>query len=267
MELYLSDEVWVKLTSLVNDFFKILLDGQIKLASFLLHKMQQWLYFLTSEVEPRIQVVNHSVFKNTHVQNIENKDACMKSFTCQSYRRILQVEKKSGKQAILLALFNNDADGCFTWHALLRDLSVIDFFLQGEITDKAINEAGFPLAISIHPTHCLGIMTWVPGGIKHHHTVSSNEVHPQATRSKKIIKQTRVETGWRHVHQGISGKKERRGLYLVERRKTQAALFSGSLNWLISRSLSEADVLPSSPEDKCVIVSLTETYNTLDHLQ
>lgn len=62
MGLYLSDEVWVKLTSLVHDLFKILLDGQIKLASFLFHKMQQWLYFLTSEVETRIQVVNHSVF-------------------------------------------------------------------------------------------------------------------------------------------------------------------------------------------------------------
>lgn len=35
--------------------------------------------------------------------------------------------------------------------------------------------------------------------------------------------------------------------YLVERRKTQAEVLDGSLNWLISLSLSEAVVLPSSP--------------------
>lgn len=35
--------------------------------------------------------------------------------------------------------------------------------------------------------------------------------------------------------------------HLVDSRKTQAEVLDGSLNWLISRSLSEAAVLPSSP--------------------
>lgn len=35
--------------------------------------------------------------------------------------------------------------------------------------------------------------------------------------------------------------------HLVDSRKTQAEVLDGSLNWLISRSLSEAVVLPSSP--------------------
>lgn len=37
--------------------------------------------------------------------------------------------------------------------------------------------------------------------------------------------------------------------HLVESKKTHVVVFSGSLNWLISRSRSEADVLPSSPAD------------------
>lgn len=36
-------------------------------------------------------------------------------------------------------------------------------------------------------------------------------------------------------------------IYLVDSRKTQAEVLAGSLNWLISLSLSEAVVLPSSP--------------------
>lgn len=44
----------------------------------------------------------------------------------------------------------------------------------------------------------------------------------------------------------------------MERRKIHAVLFSGSLKRLISRSLSEADVLPSSPKDMHVSVSLTQ---------
>lgn len=70
-----------------------------------------------------------------------------------------------------------------TRHALFGDLSVIDLFLQGEITDKAVNVAWFPLTIAVHPTHCLGIMTWVPRGIKHNDTVGPDQIHPQAARS------------------------------------------------------------------------------------
>lgn len=36
--------------------------------------------------------------------------------------------------------------------------------------------------------------------------------------------------------------------YRVDKRKSQTEALLGSLNWLISRSLSEAEVLPSSPE-------------------
>lgn len=36
--------------------------------------------------------------------------------------------------------------------------------------------------------------------------------------------------------------------YRVDKRKSQTEVLLGSLNWLISRSLSEAEVLPSSPE-------------------
>lgn len=72
-----------------------------------------------------------------------------------------------------------------TRHALFRDLSVIDLFLQSEVTDKAVNITWFPLTIAVHPTHCLCIVAWVPGGIKHDDTVSSNEVYPQAARSER----------------------------------------------------------------------------------
>lgn len=72
-----------------------------------------------------------------------------------------------------------------TRHALFGDLSVIDLFLQGEITHKAVNEAGFPLSIAVHPTHRLGIVTWVPGGIKHDDAVGPNQIYPQTARSEK----------------------------------------------------------------------------------
>lgn len=37
--------------------------------------------------------------------------------------------------------------------------------------------------------------------------------------------------------------------YLVDSRKIKAEVLDGSLNWLMSLSLSEADVLPSSPKE------------------
>lgn len=65
------------------------------------------------------------------------------------------------------------------------DRDWIDLFLQGEITDKAVNVAGFLLTIAVHPTHRLSIMTWVPRGIKHNHTVGPNQIYPQAARSER----------------------------------------------------------------------------------
>lgn len=72
-----------------------------------------------------------------------------------------------------------------TGHALFGDLSVIDLFLQGEITDKAVNVAGLPLTVPVHPAHRLGIMTWVPGGIKHNDAVGPDQIYPQAARSER----------------------------------------------------------------------------------
>lgn len=65
MLLYLGDEVWVKMTSLVYDFFQDLLGCQRDMARFLFHKMQERLHFLTSKVQHRIQVINHTVFRHT----------------------------------------------------------------------------------------------------------------------------------------------------------------------------------------------------------
>ena len=44
-------------------------------------------------------------------------------------------------------------------------------------------------------------------------------------------------------------------LYLVDRRKAWAEVLVGSLNWLMSLSLSEADVLPSKPAVITCLVS------------
>ena len=49
--------------------------------------------------------------------------------------------------------------------------------------------------------------------------------------------------------------------YLVDRRKSQALLLSGELNWLINFSLSWAEVLPSSPGVTRVIVMKSRTHD------
>lgn len=74
-----------------------------------------------------------------------------------------------------------------TRHALFGDLSVVYLLLQGEITDKAVNVAGFLLTIAVHPTHRLGIVAWVPGGIKHNNAVGPDHINPQAARSERKI--------------------------------------------------------------------------------
>ena len=72
-----------------------------------------------------------------------------------------------------------------TRHALFRDLSVIDLLLQGEVTDEAVDVAGFSLTIAVHPTHSLGIVTWVPGGIEQNDTVGADQIYAQAARSER----------------------------------------------------------------------------------
>lgn len=48
--------------------------------------------------------------------------------------------------------------------------------------------------------------------------------------------------------------------YLVDSRKSRAELFVTSLNWFISLSRSETEVLPSSPEKEFkIIISFTYT--------
>lgn len=72
-----------------------------------------------------------------------------------------------------------------TRHALFRHLSVIDLLLQGVVTNEAVDVAWFSLPVAIHPTHSLGIMTWVPGGIEQDNTVGSDQVYAQAARSER----------------------------------------------------------------------------------
>lgn len=72
-----------------------------------------------------------------------------------------------------------------TRHALFGDLSVVDLFLQGEITDEAVNVARFPLTVAVHPAHRLGIVTRVPGGIKDNDTVCTDQIYSQAARSER----------------------------------------------------------------------------------
>lgn len=51
--------------------------------------------------------------------------------------------------------------------------------------------------------------------------------------------------------------------YLVESKKTKAEVLAGSLNWLMSLSRSDADVLPSKPaeslQSQCVATLLRKT--------
>lgn len=72
-----------------------------------------------------------------------------------------------------------------TWHALLGNLTVIDLLFKGEISHKAIDVTGLFLAITVYPTYCLSIMARVPGSIKHHHSVGTNQIYTQASSSLK----------------------------------------------------------------------------------
>lgn len=83
-----------------------------------------------------------------------------------------------------------------TRHSLLGDLSVVDLFLQREVTDKAVNMTRFPLTVAVHPAHCLRVVTWVPGGVEDDDAVRSDEVHPQAARSERNPANKWMEEAW-----------------------------------------------------------------------
>jgi len=51
-----------------------------------------------------------------------------------------------------------------------------------------VNMAGFLLPVAVHPANSLSVMTWIPGSIKDHNTICTNQVDSQATSS--VIKQS-----------------------------------------------------------------------------
>lgn len=68
-----------------------------------------------------------------------------------------------------------------TWHALLGNLPVIDLLFKSIISHKAIDVTGLFLAVTVYPTYCLSIVARVPGSIKYHHSVGTNQIHTQAS--------------------------------------------------------------------------------------
>ena len=116
----------------------------------------------------------------------------------------------------------------------------------------------FPLTIAVDATHSLGVMARVPGSIEHDHAVRPDQVHAQTT-SPEVQRGQQSGTVCHHQlvlpdcnisHAFILNIRANSCVsvcYLVDKRKTQAEVLDGSLNWFISRSLSEAVVLPSSP--------------------
>lgn len=68
-----------------------------------------------------------------------------------------------------------------TWHALFGNLPVIDLLFKSIISHKAIDVTGLFLAITVYPTYCLSIVARVPGSIKYHHSVGTNQIHTQAS--------------------------------------------------------------------------------------
>lgn len=68
-----------------------------------------------------------------------------------------------------------------TWHALLGDLSVVDLLLKCEVAHQPVDMTRLPLTVAVDAAHGLGVVARVPGGIKHHHTVRSDQVYTQTT--------------------------------------------------------------------------------------
>lgn len=68
-----------------------------------------------------------------------------------------------------------------TRHALLGDLSVVDLLLQCEVAHQPVDVTRLPLTVAVDAAHGLGVVARVPGGVKHHHTVRSDQVYTQTT--------------------------------------------------------------------------------------
>lgn len=129
-------------------------------------------------------------------------------------------------------------------------MPVVDLLLQREVAHQPVDVAGLPLAVAVHPAHGLGVVTRVPGGVEHHHAVGADQVHAQTTSpagSAEVDDQVFVGFRLDLRSDKVATKSLCAVRHLVDSRKTQAEVLDGSLNWLISRSLSDAVVLPSSP--------------------
>ena len=58
-------------------------------------------------------------------------------------------------------------------------IKILYLLFEGEISHKAIDVTGLFLAITVYPTYSLSIMARVPGSVKHHHSVGTNQIHAQ----------------------------------------------------------------------------------------
>lgn len=129
-----------------------------------------------------------------------------------------------------------------TRHALFGDLPVIDLLLQGEVTHQPVDMTRLPLTVAVDAAHRLGVVTRVPRRVENHHTVRSDQVYAQTTSPESHGNVSTQPDDTQFLEMCSCCR-----CYLVDRRKTHAEVLEGSLNWLMSLSLSEAVVLPSSP--------------------
>ena len=65
----------------------------------------------------------------------------------------------------------NPSDEFVKKHTLFVDLSIINLFLQALVADQSINITRFCLAITIHSTNSLSVMTRIPGCVKNYYTI------------------------------------------------------------------------------------------------
>jgi hypothetical protein len=66
----------------------------------------------------------------------------------------------------------NDSIG----HALLVDLTIVDFLLQRIVHDQAVDKAGFLLAVAIDTADGLGVVAGVEAGVEDDDTVGADEI-------------------------------------------------------------------------------------------
>ena len=73
-----------------------------------------------------------------------------------------------------------------TGHALLRDLSIVDFSLHGAITDQPIDVTGLCLSVAIDSADGLRVVARIPRHVHHYDTVGSNQVNAKTTSSECV---------------------------------------------------------------------------------